>query len=174
MEAENRLAEIAQQLREKKTFEPISVRQFLSWFGAQRRGSWTVQWIRGYLSRARLQTEPDFDAVYIDSPISFSLISDVPPQEEKQTKTSATKEAVAISESVLAVLTKEPIYADPTYRISKLEAANKKPVSVAPDQILQIATTIMLMHDFSQLPVMTSDYDVKGIGRGGACSYCGG
>ncbi len=68
-----------------------------------------------------------------------------------------------MSEPVIPIITKEPVYTDPTYRISKLAAASNKPVSVAPDQSLQMATTLMLTHDFSQLPVMTSDYDVKGI-----------
>ncbi len=163
MEAEKRLAEIAQKLLEKKAVEPITVRQFLSWFDAQRRGSWTVQWIRGYLSKAKLQTEPDFDSVYIDAPINFSLISDVTPQNVEQAKTSEKAESVALSESVIPVITKEPIYTDPTYRISKLEAAGKRPVSVTPDDKLDKATTLMLTNDFSQLPVMVSDYIVKGI-----------
>lgn len=63
----------------------------------------------------------------------------------------------------LADLAQQPIYTDPTYCIGKLSAACNKPISVAPDQSLQVATTLMLTHDFSQLPVMTSDYDVKGI-----------
>jgi predicted transcriptional regulator len=73
------------------------------------------------------------------------------------------KRLVDITQKLISRITKEPIYTDPTYRISKLAAASNKPVSVAPDQSLQTATTLMLTHDFSQLPVMTSDYDVKGI-----------
>ena len=57
----------------------------------------------------------------------------------------------------------EPIDTGPTYCISKLTAASNKPLSVAPNQSLQAAATLMLTHDFSQLPVMTSDYEVKGI-----------
>lgn len=52
---------------------------------------------------------------------------------------------------------------DPTYRIGRLESANRKPLAVAPDAELTEATTRMLMNDFSQLPVMTSDRDVKGV-----------
>lgn len=63
----------------------------------------------------------------------------------------------------LTDIVQQPIYTDPTYCISKLAAASTKPVSIAPDQSLQMAATLMLTHDFSQLPVMTSDYDVKGI-----------
>lgn len=61
------------------------------------------------------------------------------------------------------IIARQPIYTDPTYCIGKLGAASNKPVSVAPDQSLQTAATLMLTRDFSQLPVMTSDYDVKGI-----------
>lgn len=54
-------------------------------------------------------------------------------------------------------------FADPTYRISKLAAANKKPISVRPDTALTEAITLMMANDFSQLPVMTSEREVKGI-----------
>ena len=54
-------------------------------------------------------------------------------------------------------------YADPISRLSKLKAANTKPVSATPNTTIQEAVTLMLMHDFSQLPVMTGERDVKGI-----------
>ena len=54
-------------------------------------------------------------------------------------------------------------YADPIYRISKLASATRKPLSVSPDTKLEEAVTHMLTNDFSQLPVMTSGRDVKGI-----------
>jgi hypothetical protein len=44
-----------------------------------------------------------------------------------------------------------------------LKAANTKPVSVKPTDKLETAVTLMMSHDFSQLPVMTSDRDVKGL-----------
>ena len=50
------------------------------------------------------------------------------------------------------------------YRIGRLAAANKPPVSVLkPDDTIDVATSLMLMHDFSQLPVMASEKDVKGV-----------
>jgi len=52
---------------------------------------------------------------------------------------------------------------DPTYRIGRLEAAQRPPVRVAPDASVERAVTIMLSKDFSQLPVMTSERCVKGI-----------
>ena len=49
---------------------------------------------------------------------------------------------------------------DPTYWIGKLEAANHALVSVKPDAQLSEAITMMLSHDYSQLPVMTNERDV--------------
>jgi hypothetical protein len=54
-------------------------------------------------------------------------------------------------------------YADPIYRISKLASSVRKPLSVSPDTKLEEAVTHMLTNDFSQLPVMTSGRDVKGM-----------
>jgi len=54
-------------------------------------------------------------------------------------------------------------YTDPIYRISKLASSARKPLSVSPDTKLEEAVTHMLTNDFSQLPVMTSGRDVKGV-----------
>jgi len=169
MTVSDRLKDIAQQIRDSKSVPPQTAREFLSWFGAQRRGYWVVQNIRRELSNARLRTEPDFESAYIDSSIEFKLEPES-SQEQKITPDAATatvsvyNPSVSVSDSISVSDTAElSIYADPTYRISKLEAANKKPVSVTPNDTLQEAVTIMLINDFSQLPVMTSERDVKGI-----------
>ena len=52
---------------------------------------------------------------------------------------------------------------DPTHRISKLAAANRRPTSVKPDSTLTEVATIMLEKDFSQLPVMPTEREVKGV-----------
>lgn len=52
---------------------------------------------------------------------------------------------------------------DPTYRIGKLPSANNPPVSVTADSSIQQAITLMLMNDFSQLPVMEGERTVKGV-----------
>ena len=71
-----RLMEIAGQLRDRKSVPSVTVREFLSWFGVQRRRRWVVPWIRKALADAKLRTEPDFESAYLDSPISFSLVSE--------------------------------------------------------------------------------------------------
>jgi hypothetical protein len=54
-------------------------------------------------------------------------------------------------------------FGDPTYRIGKLEAANRRVVAVSPNQTIKEAVTLMLVNGFSQLPIMQGDRDVKGI-----------
>jgi predicted transcriptional regulator len=51
----------------------------------------------------------------------------------------------------------------PLYRISRLSAANQKVTSVAPAATLQQVTTLLIANNFSQLPVMTSTREVKGV-----------
>ncbi len=56
-----------------------------------------------------------------------------------------------------------PASTDPIYRIIRLAASTRKPLSVSPETKLEEAITHMLTNDFSQLPVMTSEREVKGI-----------
>jgi CBS domain-containing protein len=52
---------------------------------------------------------------------------------------------------------------DPVHRVGKLPAANNSPATVAPGVSLQKATTLMLLHDLSQLPVMQNERTIKGV-----------
>jgi CBS domain-containing protein len=52
---------------------------------------------------------------------------------------------------------------DPTFRIGRLPAANKKLVVVNQHDSLTKAVTLLLHHDFSQLPVMQGEREVKGV-----------
>lgn len=161
MAHDDRLAKIAEYLREGKESPSVTVREFLRWFGVQRRGYWIVGWIRRSLEDAGLDTQPDFQSAYIDSPIRFLLAqthADIENVEEiKPTITEG------IDETPDQTLTSSVAYADPTYRISKLAAANNPPTFIAPNASIEEATTLMLANDFSQIPVMTNQRDVKGI-----------
>jgi hypothetical protein len=150
---------LAEQLRAGKDVPSPTVREFLAWFDAQRRGYAIVERIRQALSNANLQTDPDFESAYIDSPIRFAPASESP--EERAVTPQPARASVSVPDPT--ALNSSPSYADPTYRISKLAAANNKPVSVAPNKTIQEAITTMLTHDFSQLPVMIGEREVKGI-----------
>lgn len=158
-----RLEQIHTALVAQQEIEPISVRQFIAWFGAERRGSWLVWFIRRTLEKTQLRTVPDFNSVYIDSQIRFAVIEPAadtqllaqPLTEEAQGTFSETTDSV---EELIA-----GAISDPAFRIGRLASANVKPLSVFPDSTLSEAVTLMLRHDFSQLPVMTNDRDVKGM-----------
>lgn len=152
-ELQDHLQQIAESLREGGASPNPSVRELLSWIGAKRRGSGIVSDVRKALNEHGLATDPDFESAFIDSPITFRLAS---PGTESD-DTGAAEQPVGTEES-----DSEP-YRDPTYRVSKLQAANQTPVSVSPDDDLAAAVTKMLASDYSQLPVMTSDREVKGV-----------
>ena len=85
-------------------------------------------------------------------------------QTEPPTSTGNGEIAVAVSEefsfsdsATVLVIT------DPTHRVGQLNSARKKPVSVKPTASISEAITLMMTHNFSQLPVMSSTRTVKGI-----------
>ena len=145
-EGHKQLKEIAERI--KRDFdggaalfsEKVTVREFLSWFGYSRRGKGIVSQIRRMLYEYELWTVPDFEVTWIDAQISVEH----DPQVD---------DGVTASEEQI----------DPTVRVGAIEAAHRKPTSVKPDAPLSAATTLMLTNDFSQLPVMETDYSVKGM-----------
>lgn len=161
----DQLLGVAEQLEEGKQPKEETVRTFLGWFNAKRRGTSIVQSIREVLAELKIETEPDFQSTYIDSPISFVPATEkevikegdralsTPPTATNKNENSAALQAALVGGAV----------ADPTYRLSKLASANKPPIYVSPDSTLQEATTLMLRHDLSQLPVMQNERTVKGM-----------
>jgi CBS domain-containing protein len=158
----DKLQEVRRQL-DSGLSPSITVRQFLSWFGYARRGHVVVRQIRDALNDAELHTDPDFEYPFIDSPIAF-LKAGVSP--------APTQQIVSDKSEPLSPLNGPPTgpgptpgsaYSDPTYRIGKLTFANRPPVWIHPDRELRAALHLMLRHDYSQLPVMTSERDVRGM-----------
>ncbi len=167
-DAAETLREIAEALRSGEPAHPVTVREFLTWFGAQRRGYGRAQRIRDALRSAELVTEPDFEGAYIGSEITFSLApNSAEDADDLQPSLSWAAGSPAGSVSVDTATPLRPLLgggvADPTYRIAKLAAANRVPISIAPDKSLHEAVTLMMLHDFSQLPVMQGERTVKGV-----------
>ena len=182
----------AQRLKQGHRINRITVRDFLRHFGAERRGAVKVQEIRGILDSLDLETKPDFETAWIDGAIWLCLKdgievtktalldngSHIPDtsHDAEEIVLDSTLSAVELEEEVVA----EPISGepeavrdpadvdcaaptDPTFRIGRLPAANKKLVVVNQNDSLTKAITLMLEHDFSQLPVMQGEREVKGM-----------
>lgn len=175
-EVRGRLEEIADELKQGKQPEPETVRTLLNWFGAQRRGYHVNGIIEKALEQHGIRTVPDFHYAYIDSEINFVPAAQVVGDETTTLGSGATLTGAGDGSAVnvetpetpaeptaVIVTTVGGAIEDPTYRIGRLPAANNPPVSVKPNGTLTEAVTLMLAHDFSQLPVMQTERDVKGI-----------
>ena len=117
--------------------EKITARELTAKFGFMRRKHWLVSHVRNKLDELQLVMNPDFSNVHIDAEISIQRESD----------------------NGLG-LDQKP---DATPRIGILEAANIEPTCVNPQDKLSVATSLMQLHDYSQLPVMESKYRLNGI-----------
>jgi CBS domain-containing protein len=156
MDTPEELVQIADLLNEGKPSPSVPVRSFLKWFGAQRRGSWVVSSIKAQLTLLKLSTVPDFEYAYIDGYITFRQT------EDEVNANTASDSSLPATDTTVGVFVGGAVQ-DPTYRIGKLPSANNPPVRVQFEDELTVATTLMLSNDFSQLPVMQNERQVKGI-----------
>lgn len=145
-EAHEYLERVAKEHREAieggaaPTPEKLSVRRLLSLFGNARRGRLVVSAIRNALEENGLRTTPDFENVWIDREIFLEL----------------DRESVDAPAAAVA-------FEDPTVRIDALDAAHKCLKVVDPDKPLHDATTVMLLNDYSQLPVTKNRRKIQGM-----------
>jgi CBS domain-containing protein len=132
-----------------------SVRALLRRFGFEKRGYHKVRDVRRALEAAGLTTDPEFNAVPIDYPISYKAATTSGAETEPDTASST------------GVLTNDKgvdtVAADPAYRLRRLEDVTQDLVMVKPNDDVRQALTIMLERDFSQLPVMATERVVKGV-----------
>jgi CBS domain-containing protein len=148
------LARLAKELNDGAPPKRLTVRELMKWFGARRRGSWVVPHIRRRLDQNGLETEPDFSSVYlIDTEIEIRLKTTQPEVEPAGTISASAEDVASV----------DVAFSDPTYRIGNIASANKPVVDVKPDSLRAEAVTLMMAHDFSQLPVMQSEREVKGM-----------
>jgi predicted transcriptional regulator len=138
-----------------------TVRLLLSWFGAQRRTALVERGIRDALNELRIQEVPILEAAYIDGQLAFWPVE----SQESTTSEGGVSKSLAPDTIKLSdfLMTRLDAAVDPTFRIGRLASANRSPMYIVPDATIEQATTLMLQHDFSQLPVMTSERNVKGL-----------
>ena len=168
-ELKNAMVDLDKGLKPRAT-----VRELLSWFGAARRRYRVVARIRAALDDVGLITYPDFEGEWVDSTIYFMKKPKPEPAKAGTDKTGAGSKTDSGQSDALepvATVVVEPQAGKtspdgpvtPSHRLGRLKAAHVKVVSVAPTASIQQAITIMLTNDFSQLPVMTNERDVKGL-----------
>jgi CBS domain-containing protein len=154
------LQQAADQIHQNSKPKMVRVKELLSWFDAQRRGVLVVREIRAALRKAKLATVPDFEVAYIDQRIKLKAA-------EPTTRKAAVSKEIVVETPTGIDSTDEAVVGgsvpDPAPRIGMLKAANTPPTTVTRDTEVTEAITIMLMNDYSQLPVMQGDRNVDGL-----------
>ncbi|MFJ3466651.1 CBS domain-containing protein [Pseudomonas sp. NPDC090201] len=163
-----RLEKILEDLGPGMESSPVSVRELISWFGAERRGYRVSYKIRKVLESLGVVTRPDFDSVPLDAKVAiYAPLIDLGDEDSSAIPVTSGPDIERVGADVAEPeLTPQYVsgaVAEPAFRVSRLEAANVKLITVTPDSSLTEAITLMLRHDFSQLPVMTNERDVKGV-----------
>lgn len=126
--------ELVKEIKENgKEFE-ITPRELLNFFGCEKRTTGNVAYINRFLNENQLETEPNFVNGWIDGDIII-----------KHKKKATTKNEV-----------------DPIQRIKLLPSSNREPISITKESSLKEAITLMMMHNYSQLPVMSGARNVIG------------
>jgi len=126
----------------------LSVRDLLAKWSAKRRGYWVVERIRTDLDALNLTTVPYFNDVWIDAEVKI-----VPLE-----VSAAPDEATAIQETS----TSSPIPREIYLRVNSLASANSGVISISPQDTVQKAQSLMMRYDYSQLPVLSGERDLRG------------
>ncbi len=108
-----------------------------------------------------MRTVPNYLNIWVDTPITFELVAEHPA--EKESGDQPLGEKAEGEDRGTRAETDEQSASDPSFRIGKIASANNPPISVKPNASLLEATTLMLSRNFSQLPVMTTTREVKGV-----------
>lgn len=127
--------EIVKEIQENSKEFIVSTRDFLGYFHCEKRTKGNKARIDKFLEDNHLETNPDYTNSWIDGDILLK------------------HKAKAKSKSK----------SDPIQRISILPSANKPPITISRDAKLSDAITLMMMHNYSQLPVMSNPRSVAGF-----------
>jgi predicted transcriptional regulator len=162
------LAEAADSLKKGSSPRRVPVRTLLSWFNAQRRGVSVIREIRAALRKVGLKSEPDFVGAYLDSQTELTLKSALGQADHLSDAVGEVRDPnignVVTPDNVGPALPAAITTAkDPTYRIGKLASANRVPTTVAPNDDIRRAITLMMANDFSQLPVTNGPRSLRGV-----------
>jgi CBS domain-containing protein len=153
---------VLKDLKAGKTATPVTIRDFLYWFGAQRRTAANVDYINTELYKVGIRTVPGYLNIWVDTPITFELISEHSDNVEVSIDLDQGVNLGGEGDKIAGDIS-DAIESDPSFRIGNIPSANRSPTSVSPTDDLSVAITLMMSRNYSQLPVMTSAYEIKGI-----------
>ena len=127
--------EIISEIQENNKEFKMSPRDFLAYFHCSKRTKGNTGRIDNFLESKRIETIPNYINVWIDGELTLKH----KPKAKSKT---------------------EP---DPIQRISILPSANRVPVTTTRDAKLTDAITKMMMHNYTQLPVLSNPKSIVGF-----------
>ncbi len=145
--------EVHEGKRRKKT-----LRTLLGYFGQARRGSVVNYRIADALAAVDLRTEPDFRSVRIDDELQFVQSGAPVPELDTTTEDGSSTEKVYVGQDARRD--------GSSFRVSRFLDEDKLApglTALPPDATVQQAVTVMLSKDYSQIPIMTGERELKGI-----------
>ncbi|WP_047867727.1 CBS domain-containing protein [Nocardiopsis sp. RV163] len=147
-------AELLAQAVARDPHNPITmtIRKFLSYWNVARRTPSSEAAIQSDLEEKGLTTQPSFTEGWIDNTIAIVRVGEEPTGEEATSTPLPENEVEEPPEPTSATL-----------RVGDLEAANRKVVSVKPQDTVRKAVTTMISRNFSQLAVISDDGLCHGV-----------
>ena len=113
----------------------ITPRELINAFGCEKRTSGNRALVNRFLQENKIETKPDYVNTWIDGEITL-----------RHKKKAKSKNGT-----------------DPIQRIKILPAANKEPITVQREAKLKEAVTLMMLHNYSQLPVLSGPKSIIGL-----------
>ncbi|MFD9778351.1 CBS domain-containing protein [[Kitasatospora] papulosa] len=137
----------------------LSVQELLAWWGAAGRGIVNEQ-IQADLANHSLTTSPEFDKVPLTTRVSLVRATEEDPGDSPVAGNAEPSPANTASS---ASTPDEMESRETGLTVGTLPSALGGVVSVKPTATFEEVITLMMLHDFSQLPVLASPHIVRGI-----------
>lgn len=139
--------------------EELTVRDLLRRWGAQERDRDVISQIDADLANHGLMTVPDYRAVGLDTMVNLAVI----PGPDEAVQAEAIPEKESRPRPTLASVAADEEDGEEIGRtLGNLLSDDHRLVSVAPSSTLNQAVTQMFMYDFSQVPVLSGERDLRG------------
>ncbi|MDQ0911100.1 putative transcriptional regulator [Streptomyces canus] len=133
---------------------PLSVQELLGWWGATGRGLVNEQ-IEAELANHSLITSPEFDKVPLTATVHLVKAAEEDPEDIPLAGSPATV-------TVPASTSEELESRETGLTVGTLPSALGGVISVKPTATFEEVITLMVLHDFSQLPVLAGPHNPRG------------
>jgi FOG: CBS domain len=132
----------------------LTVRELLSWWGAERRGYLISQQVAAELDNHSLSTVPDFEAVNLDAQVSLVIAPTDTESGQEPEKGAATATPTIPAESQETHII--------GLTVGNLPSALSGVVAVSPSATFEEAITEMAVNGYSQLAVLAGTRNLRG------------